>query len=172
MSRTARTVAAVVIATGLGLGTAACSVSVAKADLETNVATTLAQQIPGLGAVTCPGDLPGEVGQTITCETTTPDGQPIGAVVTVTSVDGSTVNYNVSTEARPVAKALLETKVQELVEPQLGVTIDSTTCDGDLAATMGATQTCAVAAAGENYPLKVSVTQIDGGLINFSVTDA
>jgi hypothetical protein len=164
--------AAVAVAAGVALGATACSVSVSKTDLETNVASTLTQQIPGLGPVTCPGDLAGEVGATITCETTTSDGQPIGAVVTVTSVDGSTVNYNVETEARPVSQDLLAKKVQELVEPQLGVPVDSLTCDGALQPTMGATQTCAVAAAGNNIPLKVTVTNVDGGLINFSVEEA
>lgn len=172
MSRTVRTIAAAAVAAGLALGATACSVSVSQSDLQTNVASTLSGQIPGLGPVTCPSDLKGEVGATVTCETTTSDGQPIGAVVTVTSVDGSTVNYNVSTEARPVPQTLLESKVKELVEPQLGVPVTSLTCDGDLPPTMGGTQTCSVAAGGNTIPLKVTVTQVDGGLINFSVEDA
>jgi hypothetical protein len=170
--RVGRTVAALAATLGIALGASACSVTVAEADLEQNVGTTLRETVPGLGEVSCPGDLPGEVGAKITCETSTPDGQPIGAVITVTSVEGSTVNYTIDTQARPVSRTLLETKVRDLVEPQLGVTVDRLTCDGDLAPQMGAMQACAVAAGGENIPLKVSVTQIDGGLINFSVEAA
>ena len=76
LSRTVRTIATVAVAAGVALGATACSVSVSKSDLETNVASTLAQQIPGLGPVTCPGDLAGQVGATVTCETTTSGGCP------------------------------------------------------------------------------------------------
>lgn len=166
-----RTVAMAAAAAALALGTAGCSSSVPKADVETTIQTELGKQIPNIGAVTCPGDLEAKVGQTVRCEFVVA-GQPVDAVATVTSVEGSRANFDIKTEARPVSKTLLETKVKELVEPQLGVPIDSLTCDGDLAATTGATQACSVAAAGENLPLKVEVTSIEGGLINFTVSEA
>ena len=171
LSRIGRTVATAAVTASLALGTASCSSTVPKADVETTIETELGKQIPNIGEVSCPGDLEAEVGKTLRCEFVV-EGQPVDAVATVKSVEGSQANFDITTEARPVAKTLLETKVRELVEPQLGVPVDSLTCDGDLAAAVGATQACAVAASGENLPLSVSVTSIDGGLINFTVTEA
>ncbi|MGQ0573326.1 MAG: DUF4333 domain-containing protein [Pseudonocardia sp.] len=169
--RIGRTVAMAGVAAGLVLGTASCSVTVPQADVETTIETELGKQIPNIGQVSCPSDLDAEVGKTLRCEFVV-EGQPVDAVATVTSVEGSTANFDITTEARPVAKALLETKVRELVEPQLGVPVESLTCDGDLEARTGATQSCLVAAGGESLPLAVTVSSIEGGLINFTVNEA
>ena len=142
-----------------------------KSDIETTVETQLGTQIPDIGKVTCPGDLEAEVGKTLRCEFAV-EGQPVDAVVTVTSLEGSTANFDIKTEARPVAKALLEQKVRGLVEPQLGVPINSLTCEGDLEPRQGAAQSCLVGYSGQSLPLAVSVTSVEGGLIKLNVGEA
>jgi len=170
VTRIVRTLATLGAALALALGAAACSSSVPKADVETQIETQLGQQIPDIGEVTCPGDLPAEVNATLRCEFVV-GGQPVDAVAKVTSVEGSTAKFDITTEARPVAKPLLEQKVRELVEPQLG-TVESLTCDGDLEPRQGATQSCLVGYSGQSLPLVATVTSVEGGLINFNVQEA
>jgi hypothetical protein len=170
-TRNTRTTAAAGVALALAFGAVACSSSVPKADVESAIETQLGQQIPDIGEVTCPGDLEAEVGKTLRCEFVV-EGQPVDAIATVTSVEGSTANFDITTEARPIAKPLLEQKLRGLVEPQLGAPIDTLTCDGDLEARTGATQSCLVSYSGQSLPLAITVTSIEGDLINFNVEEA
>jgi Domain of unknown function (DUF4333) len=164
-----RALAAAGIATALVLGPIACGTTAVPKD---EVATTSASALRGQGVqvenMTCPGDLPAVVGKSIRCEFTT-GGQPVDAVVTVTSVEGSTARYDVHTEARPVAKALLDQKVAELVSEQAEIAVDSSNCVGDLPPQVGRSVSCDVTAGGESAEFAVTVTSVDGGLINFSI---
>lgn len=47
--------------------------------------------------VTCPEDLPGEVGASIRCELTA-GGETLGVTVTTTEVDGSNVNFDIEVD--------------------------------------------------------------------------
>lgn len=149
-------------------GLAGCSASVSQADVEASVKAEVDKEIPGSGPVTCPTDLAAEVGKSLRCEFEV-EGQPVDVVATVTSVDGSDVAYDILTEARPVAKALLDQKIVEQLQPQATVTIESADCSGDLPPTVGGTVTCAVTGGGETVDFTVSVTAVDGGLINYSI---
>ncbi|HLS79271.1 MAG TPA: DUF4333 domain-containing protein [Nocardia sp.] len=88
-----------------GLALAGCSVSIGsttptvkEADLERSVAQTLESQLgQPSDEIDCPDDLKGEVGAVLDC-TLTVDGQTSGLTVTVTSVEGDTVNYDVELE--------------------------------------------------------------------------
>ncbi len=51
--------------------------------------------------VTCPEDLPAEVGATIRCEVTG-TGPTYGATVTVTSVDGDDVQWDIKVDEEPM----------------------------------------------------------------------
>ncbi|WP_040780283.1 DUF4333 domain-containing protein [Nocardia pneumoniae] len=81
----------------------ACSVSigtarVAEADLEKSVKDTLTQkagQEPD--AIDCPGDLTGKTGTTMRC-TLTAGADNLGVTLTVTSVEGDTVNYDIEVD--------------------------------------------------------------------------
>ena len=93
--------------------------------------------------MTCPDDLQAAVGKTLRCEFTT-GGQPVDAVVTVTSVEDGLARYDVHTEARPVAKVLLDQKVAETLSAQADIPVDSSNCAGDLQPQVGNTVSCEV----------------------------
>ena len=87
----------------IALLAAACSTSTAtvpKADVESKVAGIIVEST-GLAAedvtVSCPSDLEGKVGATLTCEAVSGDATA-DAIVTVTSVDGDTVDFDVKTQ--------------------------------------------------------------------------
>lgn len=91
-----RRLAAVIVSIGGMLLAGGCSSgSVSRADIEQGVADSLEEQIGQRPAVSCEGDLPGEVGSTIRCELTADDGSTIGATVETTDVDGSDIMYSV-----------------------------------------------------------------------------
>jgi hypothetical protein len=133
-----------------------------------SVTSTLQEQGVRTENLTCPADLRAVTGQSMRCEFTT-GGQPVDAVVTVTSVEGDTARYDVHTEARPVAKALLDQKVADLISQQAGVGVDSSNCTGDLQPQVGNAVSCDVTGGGESAQFTVTVTSTDGGLINFSI---
>jgi Domain of unknown function (DUF4333) len=164
-----RGLAATGIAIALVLGPIACGTAVVDKD---EVAKTSTSALQGQGVqvenMTCPADLPAVVGESVRCEFTT-GGQPVDAVVTVTSVEGSTARYDVHTEARPVAKALLDQKVTEILWEQADIAVDSSDCAGDLQPQVGDAVSCAVTSGGESAEFAVTVTSIDGGLINFAI---
>lgn len=149
-------------------GLSGCSSTVAQADVETSVKTQIDEAIAGAGPVTCPDDLAAEVGATLRCEFSV-EGQPVDAIATVTSIEGSTVNYDITTEARPVAKALLEEKVGEQIGAQVGAVIETTVCAGDLPPQVGGSVVCTLTAEGESADFTVTVTAVDGGLINYEI---
>jgi hypothetical protein len=169
--RIGRVLAATGAAAALTLGLAGCA-SVLPAD---QVASAIdqqlqAQQIPAEG-VRCPEDLPAEVGDSVRCEFTV-EGQPVDAVATVTSVHRDTADFEITSEARPVARALLEQKIGQQLGSELGVTVESTNCSGDLQPQVDQSVNCTVTAEGETADFTVVVTAVDGGLINYSIESA
>jgi hypothetical protein len=165
---------AVSAAIGLALvGVAGCSGSVPKDQLATTINEQLVQQgvQPDGGTVNCPEDLAAEVGKSVRCSITT-GGQPVDVVAKVTSVEGSTARYDITTEARPVLKSVLEAEVGKQVGQQAGTAIDKTECTGDLPPQVGQSVTCTVSAGAESLDLKVAVTSVDGGRVNFSIEQA
>lgn len=84
------------VLTALTLAVTGCTttLSVDETQVEDTIRANLAPQITGqIEAVDCPDDLPGEVGETMQC-TMTVDGREHKVDVTVTSVEGQTVNFN------------------------------------------------------------------------------
>ncbi|WP_405387636.1 DUF4333 domain-containing protein [Streptomyces sp. NBC_01102] len=59
------------------------------------LAATTGQPVPD---VTCPEDLAGKVGTTTRCTLTAGDGSTVGVTVTVTSVDGSQINFDIKAD--------------------------------------------------------------------------
>lgn len=78
------------------LALSGCTSTVDRAELEQEVSTRLTEQV-GVApeSVDCPDDLDAEQDATTRCTLTAPDGTQIGLTVTVTSVDGDTVNFDV-----------------------------------------------------------------------------
>ncbi|MCO1654923.1 DUF4333 domain-containing protein [Pseudonocardia humida] len=168
MSSISRGLATAGLVVVLGAGLAGCSGSVPKDDVASAIGGKLTEQGITADGVTCPEDLDAEVGKTVRCEFTV-DGQPVDAVATVTSLQGDQANFDITTEARPVAKALLDRKVAEQVAQELQTEVDGADCAGDLAPEVGKSVTCAVTGGGESIDLNVSVTSVDGGLINYTL---
>ncbi|MFI0715979.1 DUF4333 domain-containing protein [Streptomyces inhibens] len=68
------------------------------------LATTVAEKLAAATGrqkphITCPEDLVGKVGTTTRCKLSADDGSTLGVSVTVTSVDGSEINFNVKADA-------------------------------------------------------------------------
>lgn len=154
----------------LALGSIACGGPgvVDKDAVATSIASKMQEQGVPAQHVNCPADLPVVPGQLLRCEFTA-GGQPVDAVVSVTSVDGGTARYDIHTEARPVAKPLLDRKISELVSKEAGVAVDAADCAGDLPPQTGKSVSCDVTAGGETAAFTVTVTSIDGGLVNFAI---
>jgi hypothetical protein len=171
MTTFARTLAPAAGAAVLFLGVAACGASLPAGQVGSTIVTQLKQQgvVVDDDRVTCPRDVPVEVGRTVRCGFTA-GGQPVDAVARVSSVDGSRVNFDVSTEAKPVPRALLERTVTEQLAKGK-VPAQRTTCRGDLEPEVGRTQTCTASGGGPDILLTTTVTGVRGGLVNFSIAD-
>ncbi|MFD7970118.1 DUF4333 domain-containing protein [Streptomyces clavifer] len=82
------------------------SVSVGNADPELSsdkLATTVAKKLAATTGqptpdVTCPEDLAGKVGTTTRCTLTAGDGSTVGVTVTVTSVDGGRIDFDIEAD--------------------------------------------------------------------------
>jgi len=85
------------IAVLLVLGLAACGTdAVARDDLESQAAAALEEQIGAAPEVSCPEDLPAEVGATTECVATAPGSdEEVRLEITVTSVDGDEVQFDI-----------------------------------------------------------------------------
>jgi hypothetical protein len=166
-----RAIAATGLAVAVAAGVSACSSTVPKDDVAKTIGGKLTEQGITASGVTCPDDLEAEVGKTVRCEFTV-EGQPVDAVAKVTSIQGDQANFDITTEARPVAKALLEKKVSDQVTQQAGVAVESAECAGDLAPQVDASTTCKVTGGGESLDLDVTVTSVDGGAVNYQLQEA
>jgi hypothetical protein len=137
---------------------------------DARLVATLRAQLDGQGVraddLTCP-NLPAEVGRSVRC-TFTVGGQPVDAVATVSAVDGGTVTYDVHTEARPVAKEVLERAVAQKIA-QAGAPAGTAVCAGDLPAQVGATVTCTLTGADGAGDWTLRTTSVDGGKIDYSI---
>lgn len=156
---------------GLALLTAACSDVVAKDNVAKTIMDQLQKQNIDAQNVMCPTDLQAIVGQTLRCSFTV-DGQPVDAIATVTSTDGSNVKYDITTEARPIAKGLLARKITEQVSQQARLRVDTATCDADLQPRLNAVTICTLMSADKPMNVTVTVTKVSGGLIKYSIKRA
>lgn len=103
------------VAAGAGLGAlaalmvAGCSfsfnigdTSVDSEEISRQASAALEEQIGRApDDLTCPEDLPGEVGASIRCELTD-GGQSYGVTVTTTAVEGSSVDFDVQVDEQPM----------------------------------------------------------------------
>jgi hypothetical protein len=153
----------------LGAGLSGCSgsvkvgstaPSVSAADLQKNLTDQFSSATPAPKTVTCTEDLAGEVGKKATCDVMFSDTNSVQAVVTVNSVDGSTVNYDIT-------PALSQDQLQQAVSG-----LDSTptvSCDSGLDGTVGAMATCEVTVNGATSKRRVTVDGVDGLELDLTV---
>lgn len=169
----------------VALALTGCSGSGSPNSLETDVtgvtgvtgptggAEVLAPDLGQIGVSVDPGSLEcaeAELtqGASVAC-TFTANGQPVGLTALVKSVDGSKVEYEISTEAKPVPAAVLADAVKARVGQELGSAASSATCVGDLNPETGASTTCTIKKDSESRDVVVEVESIDGGQINYTI---
>lgn len=112
-------------------------------------------------SVTCKQDLPGEVGKTATCDVVFSDTNSVEAILTATSVEGDTVNFD-------IAPALNKEQLQKAVA---GLASTPTVrCDAGLAGTVGASATCEVDVNGVVFKRIVTVSAVSGLAMDLDVT--
>ncbi|WP_300010886.1 DUF4333 domain-containing protein [Pseudonocardia sp.] len=141
-----------------------------------DVTEHLDAQLGSVGIVADPGSLACDdvdlgVGASVGC-TFTAGGQPVGLTAEVTSVEGSGVGFDVSTQARPVPAEVLGTTVATRAGQQLGAAIDSAECAGELAPTVGESTSCTLTSGAETRDVTVTVTGVDGGRLDYTLDAA
>jgi hypothetical protein len=148
-----------------------CSVSVGGSTEKSVASTDVADQISSKvnekaghkpDSVTCPGDLKAEVGATLDCQMTD-DGQNYGVNVTVTSVDGAKVNFDI---VETVDKDAVAKSIADQLESQFGRRPD-VTCPENLRGDQGATLRCTLSDQGTTYGVTVTVTSVQGGDVKY-----
>ena len=93
--------AALVACTASGSGDVRGS-TVAKSIIEQTASKQISDRLGGDYKVTCPHDLAAKTGASMTCVTTSPDGEKFGGTATVTSVSEGTAHWKYRPSAEPV----------------------------------------------------------------------
>ncbi|WP_244189314.1 DUF4333 domain-containing protein [Streptomyces incarnatus] len=94
------------VAAGTLLTGCSGSVSVGKSEPKVSagkLATTVSERLAAQTGrpkphITCPEDLAGKVGSSTRCKLTADDGSTLGVTVTVTSVQGSQINFDIKAD--------------------------------------------------------------------------
>lgn len=182
--RTRRVAATAGAVLALGLGLAGCSTFAPSDAVEGQIVSQL-----GAATADCPGDLDGTVGASITCAATG-GGEDFDVAVTVTSVEGETINFDIERVGAPAAApaagepaamradagAVSGADVASAVSEQLtaltGVTPDKLTCP-DLPADIGASIRCELVAGADTLGVTVTTTSVSGDevLFDFAVDE-
>jgi uncharacterized protein DUF4333 len=158
----------------LGALVSGCSVSiggdgkptVSRGALQTDIADRLTRAGEQPESVTCKEDLVGEVGKTARCDVVMSPTNSFEPVVTVTRVEGTTIDYEMSPA---VSKEQLEKAVSRLVSGASGVQADSVSCESGLQGNVGAVAHCDVDAGGVRLRRTVEVNHVDGLMMNFDL---
>jgi hypothetical protein len=140
--------------------------AVGKGALQTDIAARLAKAGQQPQSVTCKEDLIGEVGKTTRCEVVMSPSNSFEPVITVTGVDGTAINYEMSPA---VSKEQLEKAVSRLVADAARVQVASVSCESGLEGKVGATAHCDVDAGGVELRRTVEVNSVEGLMMNFAV---
>jgi predicted thioesterase len=168
-----RTMASALAVAGMAVALTACSfsastgpVTVSKNDVADQISAKVAAQSGQKpDKVSCPEDLKGAVGASIDCTMTT-GGQNDAVNVTVTSVNGSSVDFDI---VETVDKDAVADQINSQLTEQVGHPPESVTCPDNLKGTVGATLRCQLSDAGANYGVGVTVTGVQGGDVKFDI---
>lgn len=169
----------------VGFGLAGCSTFAPADPVEAQIVSQL-----GADTADCPTDLDSEVGASITCAATG-GGETFDVAVTVTSVAGDTINFDLARVGAPAAPpappdepaamqvdagAVVGADVAAAVSAQLttrtGVTPDKLSCP-DLPADVGASIRCELVAGSDTLGMTVTTTSVAGDevLFDFAVDE-
>lgn len=140
--------------------------AVGKDALQADIAGRLEKAGEKPQSVTCKDDLIGEVGRTARCEVVMSPTNSFEPVITVTSTDGNTINYEMSPA---LSKEQLEKAVSRLVTDASHTPVTSVSCESGLEGKVGSTAHCEVEAGGQRLQRTVEVTSVEGLMMNFDV---
>jgi hypothetical protein len=166
-------VIAAMSAAGVALVGCSADVSVASTPtvsrqvLQSDIADRLAKAGQPPRSVTCEQDLVGEIGRTTRCDVVMSEDNSFEPVVTVTRIDGSTVDYEM---APALSQAQLEKVVAGMVAKSAGGRVDSVACESGLEGRVGAIAHCDVDAEGTKAHRTVRMTDVSGLTMNFNLT--
>ncbi len=167
--------AVAVVVGGAGVAVAACWTMLAPAEVaQDQVESGTLAQVSAAPSddLQCDGGLKARVGAAQSCVLTR-GGEKFAVGLKVTDVDGDHVRWDSTVAGVPqtgqrVAVAELERRTREVLAR--GRPVDSVTCAGALAGTVGAQQTCAMTTAGHRHDVTVTVTTVDSARVQWGVT--
>lgn len=139
---------------------------VAKEDLQNDIAKKIEEAGGTAQSVSCRDDLEGVVGKTVRCEVVLSATDAVDAILKVTNVEGTTVNYELTVV---LSQAQLEKTVGDLVTEKSSTTVESVTCESGLEGKKGNEAHCTVVGDGVAIPSTVKVTKVDGLDVSISV---
>lgn len=149
-----------------GCGSSGAEVpEVSRDALQQDIAARLTEAGEAPREVTCHAELVGEVGRVAVCDVVISDTNSFQPVVTVTSVDGETVDYELSPA---LSQAQLEQAVRRLAS-NAGERVDAVACESGLGGDVGARAFCDVDADGVRARRTVEVTDVSGLTLNFNL---
>jgi hypothetical protein len=163
---------ALVAVAAASMAVAGCSFSigsnqpktVAKSDVADQISTKVNEKAGHKPqSVSCPDDLKATVGASLDCQMTD-DGQTYGVNVTVTSVDGDKVNFDI---VETVNKDDVAKSISDQLAQQFGRAPENVTCPDNLKGDVGATTRCRLTDQGATYGVTVTVTSVDGGDVKY-----
>jgi len=94
----------------------------------------------------------------------------LGIIFTLISVAVIALAVVVAKNATPtVAQSKVESQITDQLEKTDGQRPDSVRCPGGLKGEVGTTMTCTLTAPGEERPVQVTVTSVDGLTVNFDI---
>jgi hypothetical protein len=141
--------------------------TVSRETLQTDIADRLSEAGDPPQSVTCHEDLVGELGRTARCDVAMSATNGFQPIATVTRVDGTTVDYELTPA---LSQAQLEKAVTGLVAEAVGDRVESVACESGLAGKVDATAHCDVDAGGVKGRRTVRVTDVSGLTMNFNLT--
>lgn len=155
-----------------GVGACSCSVgsksshAVSKGDVASQITAKMTDAAGNKPeSVSCPEDLPATVGAQINCDMKV-ENQPFNVNVTVTSVDGSDVKFNM---VETVDKNQVARVISDQLSQKVGKAPDAVTCPDNLKGVVGATLRCELIDGVNKYGVQVVVTNIVGGDVKFNL---
>jgi hypothetical protein len=159
-------------AAGLMASAGACSCSIGSSSHavgKSDVASQITQKLTDAAgnkpdSVDCPNDLPANVGAQLNCSMKVKGGATYNVNVTVTSVNGSDVKFDM---VETVDKTQVASAISDNVTQQVGAKPESVACPDNLKGVQGATLRCKLVTDGKTYGVTVSVTGVDAGTVDY-----
>jgi uncharacterized protein DUF4333 len=163
----ATTARSITVAASIFLTLSGCSINVgsheppkvSKETLQQDISQRLTSAGQTAQSVTCADDLVGQLGQIVRCDATMGPANSFEPVVTVTGLEGSKVDYDVTPS---VAKTQLEAAVSQMVANSAKKQPDSVSCQSGLDGKVGAVAYCNVVTNGVPSRRTAVVSEVTG----------